>query len=102
MASQVRRSIANPACITATRKLGRPLLGRLTPVAEICYALHYPSFRPALSWSINVPGVYISYPFCAQKCTYCNFASGVFPRDLEVRYRSEEHTSELQSLRHLV
>jgi oxygen-independent coproporphyrinogen-3 oxidase len=31
-------------------------------------------------------GVYISYPFCAQKCTYCNFASGVFPRDLEIRY----------------
>jgi oxygen-independent coproporphyrinogen-3 oxidase len=33
-----------------------------------------------------VPGVYLSYPFCAQKCTYCNFASGVFPRDLEARY----------------
>jgi len=33
-----------------------------------------------------MPGVYISYPFCAQKCTYCNFASGVFPRDLESRY----------------
>jgi len=31
-------------------------------------------------------GVYISYPFCAQKCTYCNFASGVEPRELEVRY----------------
>lgn len=31
-------------------------------------------------------GVYISYPFCAQKCTYCNFASGVFPRDLEAKY----------------
>jgi oxygen-independent coproporphyrinogen-3 oxidase len=31
-------------------------------------------------------GVYISYPFCAQKCTYCNFASGVLPRDLEQRY----------------
>jgi len=31
-------------------------------------------------------GVYISYPFCAQKCTYCNFASGVQPRELEVRY----------------
>jgi oxygen-independent coproporphyrinogen-3 oxidase len=31
-------------------------------------------------------GVYISYPFCAQKCTYCNFASGVFPRELEPRY----------------
>ncbi len=34
----------------------------------------------------RVPGVYLSYPFCAQKCTYCNFASGVFPRDLEARY----------------
>jgi len=33
-----------------------------------------------------VPGVYLSYPFCAQKCTYCNFASGVFPRALEPRY----------------
>ncbi len=41
----------------------------------------------ALSLKINVSGVYISYPFCAQKCTYCNFASGVFPRDLEARYR---------------
>jgi oxygen-independent coproporphyrinogen-3 oxidase len=33
-----------------------------------------------------MPGVYISYPFCAQKCTYCNFASGVFPADLEQEY----------------
>ena len=33
-----------------------------------------------------MPGVYISYPFCAQKCTYCNFASGVFPASLEPRY----------------
>jgi len=31
-------------------------------------------------------GVYISYPFCAQKCTYCNFASGVLPRELEAQY----------------
>lgn len=31
-------------------------------------------------------GVYISFPFCAQKCTYCNFASGVFPESLEQRY----------------
>jgi oxygen-independent coproporphyrinogen-3 oxidase len=31
-------------------------------------------------------GVYISWPFCAQKCTYCNFASGVFPRELEQDY----------------
>jgi len=33
-----------------------------------------------------VAGVYISWPFCAQKCTYCNFASGVFPRELEAAY----------------
>lgn len=31
-------------------------------------------------------GVYISWPFCAQKCTYCNFASGVFPRALQDEY----------------
>ena len=31
-------------------------------------------------------GVYLSYPFCAQKCTYCNFASGAFARGLERQY----------------
>lgn len=31
-------------------------------------------------------GVYVSFPFCAHKCTYCNFASGVFPKELEARY----------------
>ena len=31
-------------------------------------------------------GIYISWPFCAQKCTYCNFASGVQPKELEARY----------------
>ncbi len=36
----------------------------------------------------RVAGVYISYPFCPQKCTYCNFASGVLPRELEPRYLS--------------
>src|SRR5262245_46369457 len=34
----------------------------------------------------RVPGVYLSYPFCAQKCTYCNFASDVLPRALAQRY----------------
>src|SRR5713226_2829503 len=33
-----------------------------------------------------MPGVYISIPFCAQKCTYCNFASGVFPAALLEEY----------------
>lgn len=36
-------------------------------------------------------GVYISYPFCAQKCTYCNFASGVLPRELETQYLAALH-----------
>jgi oxygen-independent coproporphyrinogen III oxidase len=26
-------------------------------------------------------GLYISVPFCKQKCSFCNFASGVFPRE---------------------
>ena len=33
-----------------------------------------------------MPGVYLSYPFCAQKCTYCNFASGVALPELQRRY----------------
>ncbi|MBI1354863.1 MAG: radical SAM family heme chaperone HemW [Acidobacteria bacterium] len=32
------------------------------------------------------PGLYVSFPFCRQKCTYCNFASGVFSQDLRRRY----------------
>jgi oxygen-independent coproporphyrinogen-3 oxidase len=36
-----------------------------------------------------VAGVYISYPFCAQKCTFCNFGSGVFPREREHTYIAE-------------
>jgi oxygen-independent coproporphyrinogen-3 oxidase len=31
-------------------------------------------------------GVYISVPFCRSKCTYCNFASGVFPESYHERY----------------
>jgi oxygen-independent coproporphyrinogen-3 oxidase len=34
-------------------------------------------------------GVYISYPFCAQKCSYCNFASGVFPKSAELVYQNK-------------
>lgn len=33
-------------------------------------------------------GVYLSFPFCAQKCTFCNFASGVFPEELEQQYNA--------------
>jgi oxygen-independent coproporphyrinogen-3 oxidase len=31
-------------------------------------------------------GIYISIPFCRSKCTYCNFASGVYPASEHERY----------------
>jgi len=31
-------------------------------------------------------GLYLSVPFCRSKCTYCNFASGVFPASDHDRY----------------
>ena len=31
-------------------------------------------------------GLYISIPFCRSKCTYCNFASGVYPASDHERY----------------
>ena len=34
----------------------------------------------------NALGVYISIPFCRSKCTYCNFASGVYPASEHKRY----------------
>jgi len=33
-------------------------------------------------------GLYISIPFCRSKCTYCNFASGVYPASDHERYVS--------------
>src|ERR1700674_4272170 len=46
-----------------------------------------PTLHPASRYDErNVSGVYVSYPFCAQKCTYCNFASGVLPAALEPEY----------------
>ncbi|MFZ0392450.1 MAG: radical SAM family heme chaperone HemW [Terracidiphilus sp.] len=40
-----------------------------------------------MSWMRNnAVGVYISIPFCRSKCTYCNFASGVFPAKDHARY----------------
>ncbi len=34
----------------------------------------------------NALGIYISIPFCKSKCTYCNFASGVYPASEHARY----------------
>jgi oxygen-independent coproporphyrinogen-3 oxidase len=39
---------------------------------------------PALS--APTLGLYISIPFCRSKCTYCNFASGVYPASDHTRY----------------
>ncbi len=34
----------------------------------------------------NRLGLYLSVPFCRSKCTYCNFASGVYPAGEHARY----------------
>jgi oxygen-independent coproporphyrinogen III oxidase len=34
----------------------------------------------------NALGIYVSVPFCRSKCTYCNFASGVYPASEHERY----------------
>jgi oxygen-independent coproporphyrinogen-3 oxidase len=42
-----------------------------TPVDQVLYSIVQPPDLMSL-------GIYISVPFCRSKCTYCNFASGVF------------------------
>jgi oxygen-independent coproporphyrinogen-3 oxidase len=37
-------------------------------------------------WADMPFGLYISVPFCRTKCSYCNFASGVFARAMYTRY----------------
>jgi len=46
------------------------------------------------------PGIYIQIPFCQSKCTYCHFASGVFPRDLIAPY-VDAVCSEIENHRNL-
>ena len=46
------------------------------------------------------PGIYVSVPFCAQKCTYCNFQSNVYTRALRsdyIRFLVQELLSEPES-----
>jgi oxygen-independent coproporphyrinogen III oxidase len=43
-------------------------------------------------------GLYLSVPFCRSKCTYCNFASGVFPASYHERY-VERLEKDLNSIR---
>jgi len=42
--------------------------------------------QPKTRGSRHSLGVYIAVPFCRSKCTYCNFASGVYPARDHVRY----------------
>src|ERR1700757_3002410 len=43
-------------------------------------------------------GLYVSVPFCKSKCTYCNFASGVFPSTYFEQYiaRLEQDLSSIR------
>lgn len=43
-------------------------------------------------------GLYLSVPFCRSKCTFCNFASGVFPATYHQRY-VERLEKDLNSIR---
>lgn len=46
-----------------------------------------PQFQPQSSPDFDSQlGLYISIPFCRTKCTYCNFASGVYPAAEHARY----------------
>ena len=45
-------------------------------------------------------GIYISVPFCRSKCTFCNFASGVFSRELFDRY-IDKVAAEIQDAEHI-
>lgn len=45
-------------------------------------------------------GIYISVPFCRTKCSFCNFASGVFSRALFDRY-IEQVVAEIAAADHL-
>ena len=37
-------------------------------------------------------GIYIHIPFCQSKCSYCNFASGVYPDSVVLPYLTALHT----------
>jgi oxygen-independent coproporphyrinogen III oxidase len=42
--------------------------------------------RERIGGMVESSGIYISVPFCRAKCTYCNFASGVFGPERMDRY----------------
>ncbi len=47
----------------------------------------FSGFQAPIIYFSDMPlGVYISVPFCRSKCSFCNFASGVFSRELMSSY----------------
>jgi len=56
-----------------------------------------------LEFSIAMPplGIYVQVPFCQTKCTYCNFHTGVFSKDLYAPY-VEAVYQEMSDFRHLL
>src|SRR5271167_671740 len=53
---------------------------------EIIVKDYYSRTWTLISASLLSQGLYISVPFCRTKCTFCNFASGVFSRALFDHY----------------
>ncbi|MGC1782031.1 MAG: radical SAM family heme chaperone HemW [Acidobacteriaceae bacterium] len=61
--------------------------------------LKHTSARPSKELSASDSlGIYISIPFCRAKCSYCNFASGVFGSERMLRY-VDRLTTEIRSTR---
>jgi len=54
--------------------------------------------RERIGGMAETAGVYISVPFCRAKCTYCNFASGVFGAERMDRY-VERVCAEMRAVR---
>jgi oxygen-independent coproporphyrinogen III oxidase len=58
----------------ALQKASRPVpFGLTTPMPVITTRFKSPAYN-----GLVLVGIYISVPFCRAKCSYCNFASGVF------------------------
>jgi oxygen-independent coproporphyrinogen-3 oxidase len=69
----------------------------LSPVAHFPLLLYY---WKGLSANRLSQGIYISVPFCRTKCSFCNFASGVFSRALFDRYVGQV-CADIESADHL-
>src|ERR1039458_1626741 len=51
-----------------------------------CQPRHHERIILMVGCETDQLGLFISIPFCRSKCTYCNFASGVYPASDHARY----------------